>query len=192
MEPHAPAAPDARRQLIHTREIVCNGYARADGLFDIESTMRDTTTQGTDLFFKQLEAGAAIHEMRVVVTVDAALTIVDIEAHTDAAPTPNCGDSNAGYARLKGMTIGPGFTRKAKALVGGVQGCTHLTELLGPLGTTAVQTLLASQRASGALMARIKGDAPLPKPRFADSCQAYRSEGQIMKILWPAHRRLAS
>lgn len=190
MEPHASALDS--RQLVHTREIVCNGYARGDGLFDIESTMRDTSTRGTDLFFKQLAAGEAIHEMRVVVTVDAALTILHIEAHTDAAPTRHCADSNAGYGRLKGLTIGPGFTSKAKALVGGVQGCTHLTELLGPLGTTAVQTLLASQRDSGALMARIKGDRPLPKPRFADSCQAYRSGGEVMKVVWPAHRRLAT
>jgi hypothetical protein len=190
MEHQSPPA-DSRR-LIHTREITCHGYARADGLFDIESSMRDTSTQGTDLFFKQLQPGEAIHAMRIVVTVDATLTILEIGVHTDAAPTLHCGDSNPGYQKLKGLTIGPGFTKKAKGLVGGVQGCTHLTELLGPLATTAIQTLLASQRDSGALMARIKGTAPLPKPRFADSCQAYRSDGEVMKVVWPADRRLVA
>jgi hypothetical protein len=180
------------RQLLHTREIVCKGYARNDGLFDIESAMRDTSTRGTDLYFKQLGPGEAIHAMRIVVTVDATLTIRHIEVHTDAAPTLHCGDSNPGYARLIGLTIGPGFTKQVRALVGGVQGCTHITELLGPVATTAMQTLLASQRESGELMARLRGNHPLPRPRFIDTCQAYRSDGEPVKVLWPLHRRLAA
>ena len=47
---NAPAAhrttqhPHARR-LVHTREIICNGYLRDDGLIDVESTMRDISPE---------------------------------------------------------------------------------------------------------------------------------------------------
>ena len=59
------------RGLLHTRKIVCTGYARSDGLFDIEGHLRDISTEGTDLFFKEVAAGGDIHAMRVVMTVDA-------------------------------------------------------------------------------------------------------------------------
>lgn len=32
----------APRRLAHTRQIVCSGYVRDDGLYDIEARMTDT------------------------------------------------------------------------------------------------------------------------------------------------------
>ena len=32
---------------------------------------------------------------------------------------------------------------------------------------------------------------PLPKPALADTCQAYRSDGEALKAIWPLHRRAA-
>ncbi len=189
MDAVSPAPPS--RQLLHTREIVCTGYARSDGLFDIESAMKDISAQGTDMFFKRVEAGDPIHAMRITVTVDAELVIRHVQVHTDVAPTPNCADSNPGYEALKGLKIGPGFTKKVRALLGDTKGCTHLTELLGPLATTAIQTLYALQRETQNMRAAHRMEGPLPRPPLTDTCQAYRSNGQAMQLIWPPHRRAA-
>lgn len=183
----SPSVPS--RQLLHTREIVCAGYVRSDGLFEIESSMKDISAQGSDLFFKRVDAGDAIHAMRVVVTVDADLVILHIEVHTDIAPTPYCADSNLTYEALRGLKIGPGFTKKVRALLGGTKGCTHLTELLGPLATTAIQTWYAVERKKNNMKVMLRMDGPFAKPIIADTCQAYRTEGEAMKQVWPMHRR---
>ena len=45
------------------------------------------------------------------------------------------------FQRLVGLRIKSGWTQKVKELLGGVEGCTHLVELLGPVATTAFQTI---------------------------------------------------
>lgn len=178
------------RRLLHTREIVCRGYLRDDGMLDVEGSMRDLSAEGTDLYFKKLHAGEAIHGMRITMTVDSELVIRHLRVHTEAAPTPYCAESNPGYHALQGLRIGPGFTREARAIVGGTKGCTHLTELLGPLATTAMQTLFALRREAGGVRAIHAMPGKLPKPSIAGTCQAYRADGEALKIIWPPERRV--
>jgi len=187
MESHTPAPP--ARRLLHTREIVCHGYLRDDGLLDVEGTMKDIAPAGSDLFFKRLAPGDHLHRMRITLTVDTDLVIRQVNVHTEAAPTPYCADGNAAYDALKGLQIGPGFTKRVRALVGGTKGCTHLTELFGPLATTAMQALFAWRRETGSLRAAHQGDAPLPRPSLAGTCQAYRPDGEALRLIWPLHRR---
>ncbi|MGJ7524960.1 DUF2889 domain-containing protein [Variovorax sp. GB1P17] len=182
-----PAAP--ARRLLHTREIVCHGYLRDDGLVDVESTMRDISPHGSDLFFKPLGAGEDLHRMRVVLTVDAKLVIRQVRVHSEAAPTPWCAESNAIYDALVGLTIGPGFSGKVRALVGGAKGCTHLTELMGPAATTAMQTLFALGREKGGMRAAHARPGALPQPALVNTCQAYRDGSQALQAIWPLHRR---
>lgn len=187
----APPATTPTRERLHTRRIECVGYLRSDGLIDIESSMQDISAKGTELLFKRVDPGGFIHHMRIQVTVDRELVIQDVQVHSDATPTAFCTDSNASYAALKGLKIGAGFTAKVRALLGGTKGCTHLTELLGPLATTAIQTMHAHHREINPVQAFLEGDEPLPRPVFAETCQAYRSDGEALKIIWPLHRRAA-
>ena len=48
---------------------------------------------------------------------------------------------HAGVRQGEGLRVGPGWRRAVRARLGGVQGCTHPVELLGPLATTAYQTV---------------------------------------------------
>lgn len=182
------ATPSSRR-LLHTREIVCKGYLRDDGLLDVESTMRDISPNGSDLFFKPLGPGEDLHRMRIVMTVDNQLVIRAMEVHSEAAPTPYCAESNANYDALVGLKIGAGFTKRVRNLVGGNKGCTHLTELMGPAATTAMQTWFALGRERGGLRTLLAVPGPLPKPALADTCQAYRSGGKALEAIWPLERR---
>ncbi|MEJ8858839.1 DUF2889 domain-containing protein [Variovorax robiniae] len=174
---------------MHTRRIECQGFQRDDGLYDIEASLRDITPVATDMFFKRLDAGDSIHDMRVVMTVDSALLIHRMEAHTAKGPMEDCQQAGRFYAALEGLRIGPGFKKKVHEIVGGDKGCTHLTELMGPLATTAIQTMYAVRRADGVLRRMLEGTDPLPRPGLAGSCHAYRESGEALKVLWPEHRR---
>ncbi|AQV98676.1 molybdopterin-guanine dinucleotide biosynthesis protein MobB [Cupriavidus necator] len=189
MPPDTPS-----RQPIHVRRIACTGYERSDGLFDIEGEMQDISPTCTDLLFKLVPPGGAIHHMRIVLTVDRDLLIHDVSASIEAGPTVGCADIAPAYAGLKGLQIRAGFRQKAKAIVGGVNGCTHLTELLGPLATTAMQTTMAVMRRerSGRKLGQPgQPGKPVPRPMLINSCHTYREDGETAKLLWPEGRATA-
>ena len=79
------------------------------------------------------------------VTLDDNLLITNFEAATDASPYSICPDITKNFDRLKGITIGPGWRRLVQSRVGGVHGCTHLVELLGPIATSAYQTIFSKK-----------------------------------------------
>lgn len=176
--PGYPAATTARR-LAHTRQIVCSGYIRDDGLYDIEARMRDTKAYDSSLLFKELPAGESLHDMRVMITVDAHLVIRSAQAHMEAAPTPYCAQINETYAKLVGIRISGGFMKEVKARVGGASGCTHLTELLGPIATTAFQTLMGvGNRAQAAVTGAVAPVLPV-----LNTCHAWRADGEVVRIV---------
>jgi Protein of unknown function (DUF2889) len=179
------------RTLIHTRHVTCTGYARKDGLFDIEARMQDVKPDAVLIPFidTTVPAGNPYHEMRIVITIDASLLIHHVEAHTDAGPTADCAEVNPAYAMLKGLRIGPGFKKQVKERVGGIHGCTHLTQLLDSMATTAFQALMEVRHAERRKQQECDPDSPLPKPWVADTCHTYRMDGEVIKLVWPENRR---
>lgn len=177
-----PLNPSASRKAMHHRRVECRGYLRDDGLWDIEGHLLDTKPfdvpnpdrGGT------IRAGEPLHEMWIRLTVDTDLVVRHVEAKTDFGPYSVCGNITDNFQVLVGVRIAPGWTLKTRALLGGVKGCTHLVELLGPIATTAFQTIYP---------ARVSRDAsadPGRKPAMLDSCHAYRSDGPLVKQRWPA------
>ena len=187
MSPSIPP-PDWRKPL-HYRYIATSGFARSDGLFDIEGHLQDISPDGTNLFFRTVPAGAPIHDLRIVLTIDRELVIRDARARIDDGPTIYCAEIEGAYAALRGMRIGPGFKREVKTRLGGVQGCTHLTELVGVLATTAMQTIFALMRTERCSRQPTEESGPMPRPALVDSCHTHRIDGEAVKVLWPEHRR---
>lgn len=173
------------RSLLHTRQVTCTAYQRSDGMFDIEGRIQDTKAGHTNTFFKQLPAGEPLHLMRASMTIDDELTIHHIEAHTDAGPTPFCADISAAYRALQGLKIGPGFKAQVKARVGGKLGCTHLTDLLGPMATTAIQALMPSLMEAELQRAADNPEYRMSKPWVIDTCHVYRSDGEAVRTILP-------
>ena len=92
-----------------------------------------------------------------------------------------CPDITPRFELLEGLRIGPGFHREVQKRVGGVNGCTHLVELLRPLATAAYQTLVAKRRKRDA-----DRGAPPKRPLFLDTCHAHASDSPEVKRRWPA------
>ena len=180
-----PLSPSTSRALAHTRKIECHGYRRADGLWDIEGRLVDV---------KPCESGdTLIHDMWLRLTIDDKLLIHTAEAVMDKSPYPVCPGITPNFSKLAGITIKAGWRREANRRIGGVQGCTHLGELLGPLATVCFQTLYG-----GSDYANDTPDAKTPeaktsddilsgktRPHFIDQCHAHRSDGPIVKKYWP-------
>jgi hypothetical protein len=173
------------RRLVHTRHVECRGFERSDGLFEIEGRMLDTKADDADLLFKVVPAGSPIHEMRLVVTIDAKLVIHHIEAHTDVGPSRFCAEINAAYGSLKGVAIGAGFMKEVKSRLAGAKGCTHLTELLGPIATTAIQTLMGLRNRNMTTRERQPADqaANLQAQPMVDTCYAWRADGDVVRFV---------
>lgn len=175
-----PLPEPAARTLIHRRDVICRGFRRGDGLWDIEGRLTDSKTYPFHSELRGvLEPGQPVHEMWLRLTIDDDLVIRAVCAVTDAAPFAVCPAITPAFAKLEGLRLGPGFRRAVQERLGGVQGCTHLVELLGPLATTAYQTvvpLLARERPAG------DGER---MPRHLDSCHALARDGEIVRRHYP-------
>lgn len=177
-----PLSAPVSRELKHTRSIQCHGYKRSDGLWDIEGHLVDTKTNAIPMRDRESGAvapGEPLHEMWLRITVDLDLLIHDAEAVTDWGPYNGCADITPQFKLLKGLTIKPGFTLKTRELLGGTKGCTHLVELLGPLATTAFQTIYGARE-----KAKPSGTDGR-RPGLIDSCHMYKSTGRIVAERWP-------
>ena len=177
---HEPLSAAATRKLLHKRTVECCGYAREDGLFDIEGHLVDVKTHDiTNLDRGSIKAGEPLHEMWLRLTVDLDLHVVGVEAATVWGPYSMCGDITPNFQRLKGLKIKSGWTQKTRELLGGTQGCTHLVELLGPIATTAFQTIYE---------ARAKRDREAgskKRPALIDSCHAWASDSPVIAKRYP-------
>ena len=110
-------------------------------------------------------------------TVDEDLEVHAVEAVTDQGPFPVCPAVTPNFQRLVGLKIRPGWNKRVRGLLGGVEGCTHLVELLGPLATTAYQTIFPRRDRTR--------EHEGTRPGVLDTCHALKSDGQVVKDIWP-------
>jgi hypothetical protein len=166
---------------MHTRDIQCCGYEREDGLWDIEGHLVDTKPFATTArdTGRARQPGEPIHNMWLRLTIDLDMTIHDAEAVTDSSPYQLCPSITPAFSKLKGITIGPGWRKQVLLHLGGVHGCTHLVELLGPLATTAFQATNRARDRPGASTKSAK------RPFQINACHMYREDGEWVKERWP-------
>ena len=173
-----PLSPAAPRQTSHLRQVTCTSFRRADGFLDIEGALIDTKSYDIPSAYRGvIKAGEPIHLMHVRITIDFDLVIKAAEAVTSKGPYQICPKGAENIKGLIGLTIGPGWRRRVQKAIGGKKGCTHITELMGPIATTAMQTIY-SEKARQARLSETE-DAPAPTPAetfgasLANSCIGY-------------------
>ncbi|MEE8172059.1 MAG: DUF2889 domain-containing protein [Alphaproteobacteria bacterium] len=175
-----PLSAPAPRESLHTRQIECRGFRRKDGLWDIEAHLTDVKSYEIESDWRgNLAPGKPVHDMWVRLTLDGDLRIHAIETASDATPYELCPNVVENYQALVGLRVAPGWNRQVRSRVGGVNGCTHITELMNVLATVAFQTIFSLREKD--LMAA--GDR---KPPMLDSCHAWDSSGPVVKAQYPA------
>ena len=183
-----PLTEPAGRKLAHTRVVTCHGFQREDGFWDIEGRIVDKKPYGFANKDRggRIEAGEALHDMSIRLTINAELEVIDVEAVIDASPYNYCKCVTSVAKNLVGLQIAPGWTNKSRAAMGKNRGCTHLTELLGPIATTAIQTM-ASERIKLESESRKHQteDRKGYKSPFIGSCHALAASSPVVEMHWP-------
>ncbi len=172
------------RERIHTRRIEIEGFLREDGMLDLDASLVDVKDRDFPLASGLRPAGVPVHLMRVRLTLDRELNIVDAFACSDFVPYPShCDTIGPAYGALVGLNLVRGFRRTVMEMFGEVRGCSHLTELLHSMPTAAIQTLasLASSTEDG-------GDG---KPFQLDRCHALETSTETVRKYYPKWYRKA-
>jgi hypothetical protein len=168
------------REMLHHRAIDLRGYRRADGLWDIEASLIDRKSYDFTRSGGQVwPAGTKLHDMTLRLTIDDGMVIRDATATMPVTPWLLCTEAADGLKALHGLRIGPNWLSEARRRLERDHRCTHLTELLGPLATVAMQT-------QSVIRDRNKRAAD-GRPSRIDSCYAYAAGRTVAARLWPEH-----
>jgi hypothetical protein len=145
-------------------------------MLDIEGELIDTkaydfpsSTHGI------ITSGTPVHHMQVRITIDFEMVIQHAEAVTIHGPYAICPKGAENINGIIGLQIGPGWKRKVQAAIGGPNGCTHITELMSAMATTAFQTLYGekARQKRDAIGADQNHQLKTPLPSLTNSCIAY-------------------
>jgi hypothetical protein len=170
------------REELHFRRIDMRGWRRSDGLFEVEGRVTDRkphefkVPNGT----KVVPANAALHDMGVKLVFDDNMLVHDVFAFTDAAPYTDCLTAGTTLQTLKGLRIAAGWSSEVTRRLAGANSCTHLMQLLIPMGTTAFQSLTTLRMN----LPDALDDAGQPKK--INSCYAYAADRSVVMHKWPA------
>lgn len=171
------------RERLHRRTVTYDGFRRTDELFDIEAHLVDVKDADFELLTGMRPAGVPVHEMWIRVTIDRDCVIRDIEAVTDHMPYPGaCATIGPEYRKLVGANLLVGFRKHLHDVLGGIHGCTHLTEMLSYLPTAAVQTFAGLKRE----------DDGTVKPFQLDRCHALETTTENVRRYYPKWYRGAA
>ena len=154
----------------------------------------DTKSRDFQLATGVRAAGEPVHDMNLRVTIDASLNILESQAHTAAAPYPGyCDDFGDAYRALVGLNLIKGFRGALRERLGGVRGCTHLTELAAVLPTAAVQAFAGEvYQPRDAAHESPEDAAHGRKPFQLDHCHALRTDGPAVALYYPRWFRAPS
>jgi hypothetical protein len=169
-----------QRRLMHRRALDVQVYARDDGLFDVEAVLTDTKARDVMLAGSMRRAGDPVHDMLLHLVVDTRLNIREARSETRWMPYPGACDRHGdAYRRLVGLNLMKGFRLGVKDRLGGIKGCTHLTELCQVLPTAVIQAL------AGVVIDTREGDSSGQPPFQLDRCHALRADGDVVLTHYP-------
>lgn len=172
--------PAKSRKLKHRRITEVQVFAREDGLWEVDAQITDVKTRDVQMADGRRPAGVPIHDLRLRLVVDGQLNILESGSESAWIPYAGaCDQQGDAYARLVGLNLGPGFRKALMARLGGIHGCTHLTELAQALPTAVIQGFVGE-----VIDARGQGPAA-PRPFQIDRCHALRSDGEVVRQHYP-------
>ena len=176
--------PAAHRQLRHRRTIDVQIFARGDGFWEVDAQLVDLKTRALHTSAGPRPPSRPIHDLLLRLVVDEKLNIVEAGSASTWVPHgAHCDDHGDAYAGLAGLNLLQGFRRAAQERLGGVRGCTHLTELAQVLPTAVIQAFAGE-------VIDTSGSGPDAKQPFQiDRCHALRAEGEAVRLHYPRWHR---
>lgn len=176
---------DPSRKLQHRRRIDVEVFSRDDGLWEVDARLTDTKTRDARLGGGVRPAGEPIHDLLLRLVIDERFNVVEAGSDTRAMPYPgSCDDLGDAYGRLVGLNLMHDFRRAVRHRLGGIEGCTHLTEMSQTLPTAVVQ-------AFAGIVIDTRGNGS-ERPFQIDRCRALRADGAAVREHYPRWFRQAA
>ena len=170
--------PLVSRQRLHTRTVRYEGYRRSDGLYELVAQLTDIKDDDFLLASGWRKGGEPVHDMTVRIAFDAQYTIVEVDAVSDWTPYPGgCDTIGPAYQRLVGLSLLQGFRNALRERLGGIEGCTHITELLNGAPTAAIQMRSGEVRDTDG----VNGAQPFQ----LDRCHALATTAETVRRYYP-------
>ncbi len=142
-----PSPSPSSRIRLHTRRVTYECFERSDGMFELECNLADVKDHDYVLLTGMRAAGDPVHDMQARLTIDRDLIIRHIDVRFDSMPYPGaCNRIEAAYGKLVGASLLHGFRKALYDAMGGIQGCSHVTELLAHAPTAAIQMMAGLRR----------------------------------------------
>ena len=174
------------RRLVHERKIDLKVYRREDQLWDIEAEIIDLKGQDFQLAAFSRKAGEPIHHMVLTVTINKGMDVVDAFAKSLQVPYEGtCELIGPDYAKLIGLNLLKGFREGVKSRLGGILGCTHISELTKLLPTAATQAFVGEVFYVQANQTTDKNQPDEQLPFQFNGCHALRTDGEVVKQYHP-------
>ncbi|WP_337687939.1 DUF2889 domain-containing protein [Mycetohabitans sp. B46] len=171
-----PLPPSAPRWARHRRAIDVQAFEREDGLWDIKACLTDRNARDTQLATGVKPIGLPIHELRLRVTIDRQINVVD--AQSPAAKWVSYSghgeDANPSDCALIGLDLRRGLRHAVTKRLGEAVGCTHLTDLRVLSSSAAIQACVGEASQTGTSDTDAAGDAMLSR---LDRCHALKLDG---------------
>lgn len=172
------------RRLVHERKIDLKAYRRDDQLWDIEAVLIDYKAKDLQLAAVYRQAGDPIHHMRLTITINEQMDVVDAFSQSLQVPYEGtCEVINPQYAKLIGLNLLNGFREGVKERLGGIMGCTHISELTKLLPTVAAQAFVGEIFQVQTNLKETEAHQELPF--HFNGCHALRTDGQVVKTYHP-------
>jgi hypothetical protein len=169
--------PPLARTRLHTRRVTYECFRCDDDLFELEGHLTDVKDHDYALLAGVRRAGDAVHDMWARVSIGTDYVIRAIEARTEEMPYPGaCDRVDPAYAKLVGANLLHGFRRTLHDAMGGVRGCSHMTELLSHLPTAAIQMFAGLRR---------EIEPGEGKPFQLDRCHALETTTDTVRQYYP-------
>jgi len=170
-----------RQNRIHQRVLDMSTYALDDDTVVVEGILRDERFNPIFEISGQRREEGVIHHMIIRLLIGGIrLRVLDAEAEMPHTPMPLCVTTRESVKKIIGLEIKSGFGEKVHKLIGGVEGCAHLTHLL---------TVMVQEALHGYWTHKMRKPEPPPAALeemeglsyLINSCSLWREDGPIMQ-----------
>jgi hypothetical protein len=171
----------ANEKRIHRRVLDMSTYALDDEKVVVEGSLRDERFNPVYEISGQKREAGVIHHMIIRLVIGGnPLRILNAEAEMPHLPHPLCITTQESVKKVVGLKIKSGFGEKVHRLIGGVEGCAHLTHLL---------TVMAQEALHGYWTHKSRKPGPLPGSLeeidglsyLLNSCSLWRKDGPMLQ-----------
>ena len=168
-----------KKAPVHERRLEMRTYPLGNDRLIVEGWLRDERFIKGYYWDGRARPEGVVHRMCIRLLVSGwPLSILDAEAEMPGVPLDLCPATGDSVKRIVGLSIVSGFSEKVRKLLGGVQGCAHLTYLIGAMGPAAVH---------GYWTQRSRKPVPLPRSleefpgigTVINSCMLWKEDGPL-------------